>query len=244
MNTTSSPFPPASVPATTATDVSMPPTTQNMTVGMAPQPQLPQQPQPPHQAQQQQQQQSQQQQQQQQQQQRRSQTPAGAAVAAAAVASPQTQAAIARERARIATLLDINSALLQEVIRLQADGKGGAVVNTSPTQQQGGAPTEGQQTPSPEFIDCMRRLQANLGYLASIADRHKKPGGVPPAPAIMTPPPSLPSLKEPYAKLAELFRGAMPAQQQPRPVMTSAPVSAPAPGQVQPQAQVATDNGA
>ena len=101
--------------------------------------------------------------------------------------------------------------LLQEVVNLQAAGKAGAPpqqqgsqeLNPSPGSDQGVSPA---QKPSPEYIECMRRLQANLAYLATIADRAKKSGGVPPpAPAIMTPPPNVPSMVEVYNKLNELF---------------------------------------
>ncbi|KAL8709435.1 MAG: hypothetical protein Q9220_005818 [cf. Caloplaca sp. 1 TL-2023] len=45
---------------------------------------------------------------------------------------------------------------------------------------------------SKEYIEYMRRLQANLAYLASVADRHHKPGNaVPQFPAIMEPPSSV-----------------------------------------------------
>lgn len=142
-------------------------------------------------------------------------------------AAAQAQAA-AREKARISTLLDINSALLQEVVNLQAAGKAGGPPappgsqQNSPTQeQQAASPVSSAdqnhandaskppaQKPSQEYIECMRRLQANLAYLATIADRAKKSSGViPAAPAILTPPPNLPSLNEMYAKLNELFPG-------------------------------------
>lgn len=131
----------------------------------------------------------------------------------AAQAAVQAQVA-AREKSRVSTLLDINSMLLQEVINLQAAGKAGAPpsqpgqeTNPSPTTEQTTeAPKGSGQKPSQEYIECMRRLQANLAYLASIADRAKKSGGVPPtAPAIMTPPPNAPHLNEIYGKLVELF---------------------------------------
>jgi len=55
----------------------------------------------------------------------------------------------------------------------------------------------------------MRRLQANLAYLVALAERAKKSGvNLPPAPAIMTPPPNLPGLNDLYLKLGELFPGA------------------------------------
>lgn len=123
----------------------------------------------------------------------------------------QSGAAAAREKARVAVLLEINSMLLQEVMNLQAAGKAGAPPqqqgsqesNPSPGSDQGASPA---QKPNPEYIECMRRLQANLAYLATIADRAKKSGGVPPpAPAIMTPPPNMPSMGEIYNKLNELF---------------------------------------
>lgn len=133
----------------------------------------------------------------------------------------------AREKARVTTLLDINSMLLQEVVNLQAAGKSGG-----PPQQQGSQdanstgpdpssepPKSPAQKPSPEYIECMRRLQANLAYLAAIADRAKKSGNVPPAaPAIMTPPPNLPSMNEIYGKLNELFpRSTNPTSGTPQP---------------------------
>lgn len=134
--------------------------------------------------------------------------------------------ATARDKARVQILLDINSALLQEVVNLQAAGKAGMPppqaasqsqdqsASPSPSTEQSNNTNDASKAPtntkpSQEYIECMRRLQANLAYLATIADRAKKSGGVPPsAPAIMTPPPSLPSMNEMYAKLNELFPGA------------------------------------
>lgn len=135
---------------------------------------------------------------------------ASPAVPVQAQAQAQAQAQFAaREKARVTALLDINSALLQEVVNLQAAGKAGAASNpdpNSPTTEQAADPSKAGQKPSPEYIECMRRLQANLAYLATIADRAKKPGGVAPqAPAIMTPPPNLPSINDLYTKLNELF---------------------------------------
>ncbi|KAE8393554.1 hypothetical protein ETB97_004455 [Aspergillus alliaceus] len=126
---------------------------------------------------------------------------------APATPSPAT----AREKARVTVLLDINSMLLQEVVNLQAAGKAGGPPpqpqDSNPSSDQAPEPAKGPtQKPSQEYIDCMRRLQANLAYLATIADRAKKSGGVPPsAPGIMTPPPHMPSMNEMYKKLAELF---------------------------------------
>ncbi|OCT47269.1 hypothetical protein CLCR_02621 [Cladophialophora carrionii] len=134
----------------------------------------------------------------------------------------------ARERARVTVLLEINTHLLQEVVSLQAQGKAGITPNqgqqspTSPTsatdpanavtnspgdppKSAGGTP-QTAKPPSQEYAECMRRLQANLSYLAAIADAKKKVNGALPAgPAIMIPPPHLPQVAELYKKLNALF---------------------------------------
>ena len=128
--------------------------------------------------------------------------------------SPLQGQAAAREKARVSTLLEINSMLLQEVVNLQTAGKAGAPHpqqgsqdgNSSTPDKSSEANKTPAQKPSPEYIECMRRLQANLAYLAAIADRTKKAGGVTPsAPAIVTPPPHMPSMNEVYGKLSQLF---------------------------------------
>ncbi|KAI1924539.1 hypothetical protein LOZ65_003022, partial [Ophidiomyces ophidiicola] len=129
-------------------------------------------------------------------------------------------AAAAREKARVTVLLDINSALLQEVVHLQAAGKAGVANQPTTTKA------------SPAYVDCMRRLQANLAYLATIADRAKKAGAhAPAAPAIMTPPPSLPALQPAYAQLNDLFPAAAAAAkgppQHPHPPRPAAPLPMP-----------------
>jgi hypothetical protein len=54
----------------------------------------------------------------------------------------------------------------------------------------------------------MRRIQANLAYLASIADStHKPTSTVPNFPAIMSAPGFMPNLSESYKKLLALFPG-------------------------------------
>ncbi|KAJ5206424.1 hypothetical protein N7472_002872 [Penicillium cf. griseofulvum] len=145
----------------------------------------------------------------------------GASPAAPNQAQAQAQAQFAaREKARVTALLDINSALLQEVVNLQAAGKAGPASNpdtNSPASEQPDA-SKLNQKPSPEYIECMRRLQANLAYLATIADRAKKAGGVvPQMPAIMTPPPNLPAVNELYARLNELFSRSAKASTPQRP---------------------------
>jgi hypothetical protein len=131
--------------------------------------------------------------------------------------SPQSQA---RERARVTVLLDINTILLQEVVSLQ--GKGMAGVAPSQGQQSPNSPTStdpsalsnspvdaakpGGKQASQEYADCMRRLQANLSYLATIADAKKKANGpLPVGPAILIPPPHLQEVHDLYKRLNQLF---------------------------------------
>ena len=138
----------------------------------------------------------------------------------AASLSPQSAA---RERARVTVLLEINSHLLQEVVSLQAQGKAGSAPTpaqpspTSPTSvtDPGSALTNSpvdpskqgpSKPPTQEYADCMRRLQANLSYLAAIADAKKKmSGSLPAGPAIMIPPPHLATVQDLYKKLNALF---------------------------------------
>jgi hypothetical protein len=130
--------------------------------------------------------------------------------------SPKSQQ---RERARVTVLLEINTALLQEVVSLQQKGMAGT--QTSQPQQSPNSPTSATDSAlnnsptdpskpgkpaSQEYNDCMRRLQANLSYLATIADAKKKAGNaMPPGPAIMIPPAHLTSVHDLYKKLNQLF---------------------------------------
>ena len=150
----------------------------------------------------------------------------------AAQATAQAQATASLDKARVATLLDINTILLQEVVNLQAAGKTGSQPSQpsgqesqshlSPKSEHAHEPQTPKipgpvQKSSPEYIECMRRLQVNLSFLASIADRAKKPGFVSPpqAPAVMTAPPNVPQLNDLYVKLNELFpRGPAAGTQQ------------------------------
>ncbi|KAK5124464.1 hypothetical protein LTR85_001681 [Meristemomyces frigidus] len=115
--------------------------------------------------------------------------------------TPQTPGSQNREQQRVTLLLDINVELLQEVSRLQSEGKGGAI---NP-QQQAQLKSQGQQMElaADEFVQVLRRIQANLGYLMPKAqnDQQKAPKG----PAHMTPPPHMPYLQLRYDQLQELF---------------------------------------
>ncbi len=55
----------------------------------------------------------------------------------------------------------------------------------------------------------MRRLQANLAYLAAVADRVYKPAkDVPTSPAVMEAPANSPALEALYSELRDLFPNA------------------------------------
>ncbi|KAF2147157.1 uncharacterized protein K452DRAFT_293623 [Aplosporella prunicola CBS 121167] len=169
----------------------------------------------------------------------KAQTPAKP-VAQAVPASPGAHANQSKERERVTLLLDINRELLQEILKLQEQGKGG-FVGQPPPNPDGSAPDAGNKVASKEYIDCMRRLQSNLSYLASTAERATKPNQPTlPGPAIMAIPSSPPALNQMYTKLQALFpnwkggqpvRPAVPGQSPQRPpMMQSSPQQVPSQG--------------
>lgn len=122
-----------------------------------------------------------------------------------------------REKERFALLLDINHELLHESIQIQTTQQelkkeyaaaGGNPAERKPTEEENffqqdylqyvtasqPALTLLSSAPRREFTDwdnwdsCMRRLQANLSYMAALADR-KPDVKVPPCPAYLSPPP-------------------------------------------------------
>lgn len=126
---------------------------------------------------------------------------ANAAVSPQAPQSPGTQA---REQKRVDVLLEINAELLQEINNLQSQGRGGAM---NPQHQlllrQGNMD---DSMAAEEYIQCLRRVQANLAYLAPRADVQQALKA-PPGPAHMTPPAHMPQLQPKYDQLKELFPG-------------------------------------
>ncbi|KAF2724053.1 hypothetical protein K431DRAFT_218686 [Polychaeton citri CBS 116435] len=126
------------------------------------------------------------------------------------VGTPQSPAAggnitsSSLEQRRVALLLDINLDLLQEINRLQAQGKGGA---TSPQHlQQLKSTGQPVAMASEEYIQCMRRVQANMSYLVPL--HSGTPAKKPPGPVHMTPPPHLAAqLAVKYEQLKEAFPG-------------------------------------
>lgn len=118
--------------------------------------------------------------------------------------SPQSPGSQARDQKRVDLILDINLQLLQEISTLQAQGHGGAT--SLQAQQQMKAQNMPDQMASDDFIQCMRRVQANLAYLAQRADPQAGQKSIP-GPAHMTPPAHLPQLQQQYDQLRELFPG-------------------------------------
>ncbi|EMD66510.1 hypothetical protein COCSADRAFT_35021 [Bipolaris sorokiniana ND90Pr] len=155
--------------------------------------------------------------------------------------SPMSPSNPARSQDRVATLLEINSILIKEVCDLQAQGKAGHV---GPTPE--GKPEGEKAQPSKEYVDYMRRLQANLAYLAQNAEKVPKPGQqMQPGPAIMSVPPSHVDLAKLYTKLQELFPGwkgqSAQMKQSPGPQRVA---SNPGPQQLQQQQQQQPPNSA
>ncbi|KAI4796696.1 hypothetical protein E4T44_12187 [Aureobasidium sp. EXF-8845] len=104
---------------------------------------------------------------------------------------------MSQEKERISLLLEINLELLQEMHRLQAEGKGGA---TSP---QAAAHLKREGLPdalaSEEYTQINLRLHSNLGY--------SKSGAAPHPPSYVTAPPNMPQLEPKYNRLRSLFAG-------------------------------------
>ncbi|KAK3069319.1 hypothetical protein LTR53_012422 [Teratosphaeriaceae sp. CCFEE 6253] len=115
--------------------------------------------------------------------------------------TPLSPGSQSREQQRVALLLDINLEMLQEVNRLQLQGKGGA---TSPQiQAQLKAAGQPADLASEEYIQVLRRVQANLAYLMPVASHDSQK--TPPGPAYMSPPPHMPQLQGKFDQLRELF---------------------------------------
>ncbi|KAF2436086.1 hypothetical protein EJ08DRAFT_655780 [Tothia fuscella] len=124
--------------------------------------------------------------------------------------SPSSTSSPALEQQRIALLLEINTSLLQEIVVMQEQGAGGDVQSPSTKAGEEGQGADGvgvKKEASKEYVECMRRMQANLAYLANVAERNNRPTSQQlPHPPIMIPP-TLPTttLTEQYTKLQSLF---------------------------------------
>ncbi|KAK0701809.1 hypothetical protein B0T26DRAFT_659725 [Lasiosphaeria miniovina] len=106
--------------------------------------------------------------------------------------TPQSPGTESRDKERFSVLLEINQELLYESVSLvnhraelkkeQAAGEVGEVKNGEVDY------VEEERLSTQDYAQCMRRLQANLTYLAALADR-KPSVQVPPCPAYLMPPP-------------------------------------------------------
>ncbi|ATZ51742.1 hypothetical protein BCIN_07g03270 [Botrytis cinerea B05.10] len=105
--------------------------------------------------------------------------------AGAAMSTPLSPGSELREKERVTVLLDINREMLLEIMRiiaLQTDLKNN---KTEDPAEKATLEAE-QKLLATEYMQCMRRLQSNLAYLAAIADRSHKPAAqIPSHPAIM-----------------------------------------------------------
>ncbi|KAF4549049.1 Hypothetical protein D9617_24g017640 [Elsinoe fawcettii] len=129
--------------------------------------------------------------------------------------SPQSAAHAAREKERVTLLLDINLELLQEMNKLQAEGKGGAPTPQLAAAQkaQGGS----DKLASDEYIQVFYRVSSNITYLYNQPDMQlldprnagqaPQKKGPPHPPQFMWAPPHMQSLNEKYAALRKLFPG-------------------------------------
>jgi hypothetical protein len=114
--------------------------------------------------------------------------------------------ALSIDKQRVSLILEINSYLLEQIQALQAEGKGGDVQSPQAANSSADGSTEQQKKPSREYVEPLRRMQANLAYLASLAERHQKPNANhPPWPQVMTAPPGDEKLAGMYARLQGLF---------------------------------------
>ncbi|KAF2218150.1 hypothetical protein BDZ85DRAFT_270871 [Elsinoe ampelina] len=129
--------------------------------------------------------------------------------------SPQSAAHAAREKERVAILLEINLELLQEMSKLQAEGKGGApnAQQAAALKAQGGS----DKLASDEYIQVYYRVSSNITYLYNQpemqllnpqnAGQVPQKKGPPPPPQFMWAPPQMPALNDKYAALRKLFPG-------------------------------------
>ncbi|KAI9645616.1 hypothetical protein NHQ30_006358 [Ciborinia camelliae] len=109
-----------------------------------------------------------------------------------AMTTPLSPGSELREKERVTVLLDINREMLIEVMRIMALQTEIKSNKTEDPVEKTKLEAEHKVLAS-EYIQCMRRLQSNLAYLAAIADRAHKPAAqVPSHPAVMFAPPLIP----------------------------------------------------
>ncbi|UKZ47130.1 hypothetical protein TrVGV298_001344 [Trichoderma virens] len=115
--------------------------------------------------------------------------PAGGMAGPSTGAVPMSPTTEALEKERFALLLDINHELLYESIQIQTTlqelKKEFTAVNGNIPDRK---PSEEENHFQQDYLHCMRRLQANLSYMAALADRKPEVKG-PPCPAYLSAPP-------------------------------------------------------
>ncbi len=96
-----------------------------------------------------------------------------------------------KEKECVQVTLYINSELLRESLRISASMDGDAE----------------EKQRNPHYMACLQRLQMNLAYLASVADRSHKPQDplLRRGPQNLQPPPTMPQLKNAYKRLKVLL---------------------------------------
>jgi len=131
--------------------------------------------------------------------------------------TPLSPGSASKEQERVTLLLDINRELLIEVMLVQATQADAKKEESEGTEEEKTEKSKKLQASQREYNEyvivllrienyadpfhrCMRRLQANLAYLAAIADKSHKPGAQAPThPAILTAPPLVPKAPSPTA---------------------------------------------
>lgn len=116
---------------------------------------------------------------------------AGSVNGASASAGPLSPGADSRDKERLAVILEINNELLVEAMQIQHTQSVLKKEHASPKE---GAGSDGDKKDKEEeelaqdYLQCMRRLQTNLAYLAALADK-KGSTQLPPCPAYLKAPP-------------------------------------------------------
>lgn len=85
-------------------------------------------------------------------------------VATGGPGSPLPPELIEQEKERVTVLLEINQVILQELVNMQKQGKGG---NVSQPKNPGAAPQDGTKLAAPEYVEYVSRMDDYRGYTAS-----------------------------------------------------------------------------
>ncbi|KAF4984864.1 hypothetical protein FZEAL_17 [Fusarium zealandicum] len=107
---------------------------------------------------------------------------------ASTTAVPLSPGTESRDKERFSLLLDINHELLYESIQLQTTQQELKKEHAADGNAGDKKPSEDETSLQLDYMQCMRRLQANLSYMAALADR-KPEVKVPPCPAYLSAPP-------------------------------------------------------